>query len=114
MKIPFLLSTILCFSGCTLGSSAEVKRAEQLLQLFECHNIETDQIRYNPMTNFHERILATSKDKSLEYIAQYKSGDEIFDMPLYEIIQMQYINYKSACHSLGGLTPTPQEQGQEI
>lgn len=108
MKTPILLSIILSLSGCAFGTSAEIKRAEKLVQQFECNSIETDQLRHNPITSFHERTLAISKDKSIEYLDQYKSGDAIFDMPLYEIIQMQYVSYKSACQFLGGLTPSIQ------
>lgn len=108
MKNPALLSIILFLTGCAFGTSTEIKRAEKLIQQFQCNNIDTDQLRHNPITSFHERTLAISKYKSIEYLNQYKSGDAISDMPLYEIIQMQYVSYKSACQFLGGLTPSIQ------
>lgn len=104
MKTPILLSVMITLTGCAFGTSSEIKRAEELIQNFQCNNIDTDQLSHNSITGFHERTLAVSKDKSLEYIDRYKSGDTLFDMPLYEIIQMQYVNYKSACDFLGGVS----------
>lgn len=103
MKTPILLCMILFLTGCALGTSKEIKRAEELIQRFECNNIDSDQLSHNSITGFHERTLAVSKDKSIEYIDRYKSGEILFDLPLYDIIQMQYTSYKSACDFLGGV-----------
>lgn len=108
MKTLILLSMMIILTGCAFGSSSEIKRAEALIQQFQCNNIDADQLSHNSITSFHERTLAVSKDKSIEYIDRYKSGDTLFDMPLYDIIQMQYVNYKSACDFLGGVSISTQ------
>ena len=104
MKTLILLSMVAVLTGCAFDTSSEIKRAEAIIQHFECSNIDTEQLSHNSITGFHERTLAVSKDKSIEYIDRYKSGDTLFDMPLYEIIQMQYVSYKSACDFLGGVS----------
>lgn len=104
MKTSILLGLIFCLTGCAIGTSSEIKRAEELVQQFECKNIDTDQLAHNSITGFHERTLAVSKDKSLEYLERYKSGETLFDIPLYDVIEHQYMSYKAACEFLGGIS----------
>lgn len=104
MKIALLLSLLLCLSACSLGKSSEIKLAEQLLNQFECKNIDSDQLSHSPITSFHERTLYVSKDKAVQYLESYKSGDYLFDLPLENVIQEQYTSFKSACEFLGGVT----------
>jgi hypothetical protein len=106
MKIPFacgifLLSLIL--SGCLFGHSKEIKASETLLQAFDCKNIETQSIVSSPMNSYHHQILASTKQKVTEYIAHYKQGDILFELPLDQVIQQQYELYTAACENLGGL-----------
>lgn len=105
MKTSFLISFIF-LTGCAFSTSSEIKVAEKLIHQFECNNIDNDQLGHNPITSFHQRSLAVSKDKALEYIASYKAGDTLFETPLDQVIQQQYVTYKSACYSLGGVTNT--------
>lgn len=109
MKTVILLSFSALFTGCALGTSTEIKRSEELIQHFQCKNIQTDQLSHNPIVGFHERTLAVSKDKSEEYLERYKSGETLFDMPLNEVIQNQYKHYKSACEFLGGINTASNE-----
>lgn len=104
MKTPILLSSIIALTGCAIGTSSEIKRAEELVQQFECKSIDTDQLAHNSITGFHERSLAVSKDKSLDYLERYKSGETLFDIPLYDVIEHQYMSYKAACEFLGGIS----------
>lgn len=104
MKITLLLSVFLCLTGCAFGTSSEIKIAEQLLNQFECNNIDSAQLSHSPITGFHERALAVSKDKAIEFIESYKAGDTLFEIPLDKVIQQQYVTYKSACEFLGGVT----------
>lgn len=103
MKTSFLIS-FLFLTGCAFSTSNEIKVAEKLIHQFECHNIDSDQLGHNPVTGFHQRSLAVSKDKALEYLASYKAGDTLFEIPLDQVIQQQFITYKSACYYLGGVT----------
>lgn len=104
MKITLLLSVFLCLTGCAFGTSSEIKIAEQLLNQFQCNNIDSAQLSHSPITGFHERSLAVSKDKAIEFVESYKAGDTLFEIPLDKVIQQQYVTYKSACEFLGGVT----------
>ena len=103
MKTSFLLSIILFLTGCVIGTSSEIKIAEKLLNQFQCNNVETSQLTHSAITSYYEQSLAASKQKATTYIESYKSGDELFDLPLNEVVQQQYVVYTEACHSLGGI-----------
>lgn len=103
MKLSFLFSFIF-LTGCAFNTSSEIQVAEELINQFECHNINNDQLGYSALTKFHQRSLNVSKDKAIEYLASYKDGDSLFEIPLEQVIHQQYISYKSACYYLGGLT----------
>ena len=105
MKTSFLLS-LLFLTGCAFSTSSEIKISEELLHQFECNNIDTDQLGHNPVSSFHQRSLAISKDKAMEYIESYKAGDTLFEIPLQQVIQQRYSSFKSACYYLGGITQT--------
>lgn len=108
MKTSFLLSLIF-LTGCALSTSSEIKVAEELLNQFQCNSVDTNQLGHNPVANFHQRTLATSKDKAMEYIESYKAGDTFFEIPLQQVIQQQYSSFKSACYYLGGVTQASSE-----
>lgn len=103
MKTSFLLSVIILLTGCALGTSREIKTAEKLLNQFQCNNIETTELAHSAINIYHEHALSASKEKAIEYIESYKSGDELFKIPLDEVVQQQYDIYKTACESLGGV-----------
>lgn len=105
MKRFILLTIILNLTGCIFGQSNEVKRAEKVLQGFECNNIETNQIATSSITNFHQQTLAANKSKASTYVEQYKNGEDLFDIPLDEVVQQKYQLYKQACQALGGVAP---------
>lgn len=105
MKTLTILISCAALSGCVIGSSNEVKRAEKLLQNFECKNLETTEIPHSSINSFHQQSLATSKAKATSYVEQFKSGDATFKMPLDEAVQQQLQRYKAACQALGGITP---------
>lgn len=105
MKTLILLSSCLILSGCIIGKSSEMKRAEKLLQNFQCKNIESTDISRSNINSFHQQSLASSKAKATTYIEQYKSGDTSFNMPLDEAVQKQFQLYQSACQALGGINP---------
>lgn len=109
MKTSILLSVIFILTGCVIGTSNEIKTAEKILKQFKCSNIETTQLTHSSMTSYHEHSLAVSKEKATSYIESYKSGDELFKIPLNEVVQQQYDVYKSACESLGGVQQTQSE-----
>ena len=44
MKILCVLIVIAQLTGCVFGQSSEVKRAEKILQRFQCNNVETSQL----------------------------------------------------------------------
>lgn len=108
MKTSFLFSFIF-LTGCAFSTSSEIKVAEELIHQFECNNIDSDQLGHSPVTGFHQRSLTVSKDKALEYLASYKAGDTLFEIPLDQVIQQQYVTYKSACYYLGGVTNTAEK-----
>ncbi|CAG67972.1 hypothetical protein QE380_001092 [Acinetobacter baylyi] len=82
-----------------------MKRAEKLLQNFQCKNIESTEISHSSINSFHQQSLASSKAKATTYIEQYKSGDASFNMPLDEAVQQQFQLYQAACQALGGINP---------
>ena len=43
----------------------------------------------------------------LEYIEQYKNGEDLFDIPLDEVVQQKYQLYLQACQALGGVAASP-------
>lgn len=97
MKLPFALLSICFISACSISSSKEIKQAEKLLQSFDCQNIERDQADHS------------SKQKAQSYVESYQQGDQIFDLPLPEVIETQLQSYTAACQSLGGVLPNPQQ-----
>lgn len=114
MKHSFLLSLFLLLTGCAIGTSGEIKSAEKLLSQFECKNIESAQLAHSPITSYHERALAVSREKASSYIDSYKAGNVLFKIPLDNVVQQQYDVYKSACEALGGIqTDEPQIQIRE-
>ena len=80
MKTLILLAGVILLTACSLGTSREVKLAEKMLSHFQCNKIETAQMTHN--------------------------GEQLFDMPLTEVIEQQYVIYKAACQNLGGIEPT--------
>ncbi|BCX72594.1 hypothetical protein TOL5_07940 [Acinetobacter sp. Tol 5] len=103
MKAFLLFSVIVLLAGCALGTSREIKTAEKILNQFQCNNIETAELNHSAINLYHEHSLAVSKEKATEYIERYKSGEELFKIPLDEVVQQQYDIYKTACESLGGV-----------
>lgn len=104
MKL-FLLSIVtLSLTGCVFGQSNEIKRAEKILQNFQCNNIETSQLATSSITNFHQQTLAVNKEKVSTYIDQYKNGEDLFNIPLDEVVEQKYQLYKQACQALGGVS----------
>lgn len=97
------LSLSLLLSACALGGSSEIQQAEKLLQQFQCHNIETLQMQHSPLNSFYQQSLAASREKVETYIESYKAGDELFDVPLRDVVQQQFQLYTSACEALGGI-----------
>lgn len=104
MKLFFLFILILGLTGCIFGKSSEVKRAEKILQAFQCRNIEANQLAPSSMSNFYQQTLAANKEKASTYIEQYKNGEDLFDIPLDEVVQQKYQLYKQACQALGGIS----------
>ena len=105
MKFSFLYCAIFLLSGCTLGVSHEIKKAEKLLSQFECKNVDVQAVTHSAITNYHEKALNSSKEKVTTYINDYKAGQVLFDLPLPDVVQQQYLIYRDACQSLGGLDP---------
>ena len=103
MKFSFLIICSVILAGCTLGTSREIKKAEVILNQFECKNIEKSQLNHSAITSYHERSLSVSKEKASSYVQSYKEGEEIFLIPLDQIVQQQYDIYKSAWEALGGI-----------
>lgn len=104
MKTVFALSIILLLTGCSLSRSKQVETAEQILHQFECKNIDNAQLAHNPITGFHLRSLSVSKDKASHYIESFKHGDSPTEMPLEQMVEQEYLTFKSACQFLGGVT----------
>lgn len=105
MKILILLAGIILLSGCSLTTSHEVKHAEKMLADFQCNKIETAQMAHSSITSYHEQALASSRQKAEFYVQSYKDGDELFNVPLTEVIEEQYYIYQQACQHLGGISP---------
>ena len=105
MKFSFLCCALVLFSGCSLGVSHEIKKAEKLLSQFECKNVDTNSVTHSAITSYHEKSLNSSKQKVTTYISDYKAGQVLFDMPLPDVVQQQYLIYRDACQSLGGIDP---------
>ena len=106
MKTLILLEGVILLTACSLGTSREVKLAEKMLSHFQCNKIETAQMTHNSITSYHEQSLASSHQKAALYVQSYKDGEQLFDMPLTEVIEQQYVIYKAACQNLGGIEPT--------
>ena len=109
MKLPLALLSLCFISACSISSSKEIKQAEKLLHSFDCQNIERDQADHSSMTSYHEQVLASRKQKAQAYVESYQQGDQIFDLPLPEVIETQLQSYTAACQSLGGVLPNPQQ-----
>lgn len=108
MKFFLLFIVFISLTGCIFGKSSEVKRAEKLLKDFECKNIETSQLGASSIYNFYQQTLAANKEKASHYVEQYKNGEDLFDMPLDEVVQQKYQLYIQACQALGGISPSNQ------
>lgn len=102
MKFLALLGCTLFLTGCLLGTSNEVKKSEQIFKQFHCANIES-QGGDSPINSYHQQTLNVTKQKSESYIQHYKDGDQLFKIPLDQVISQQYQLYKEACQSLGGI-----------
>lgn len=107
MKIFFVLVPFVFLTGCIFGQSSEVKRAEKLLNNFQCKNIETSEISTSSINSYYQQSLAVSKEKATSYVESYKNGEELFATPLDEVVEQQYQLYKAACDSLGGVSAQP-------
>lgn len=102
MKFLSVFAVALTLSGC-MGTTKDIKKAEQILILFQCANIDSAQIPHSPITSHYEQTLYSSKQKANEYIKSYKDGNRIFDISLEEVVKQQYSIYKEACQNLGGI-----------
>ncbi|MEX0358655.1 hypothetical protein AB3Q14_15980 [Acinetobacter baumannii] len=89
MKIFFVLVPFVFLTGCIFGQSSEVKRAEKLLNNFQCKNIETSEISTSSINSYYQQSLAVSKEKATSYVESYKNGEELFAMPLDEVVEQQ-------------------------
>lgn len=107
MKIFFVLVPFLFLTGCIFGQSSEVKRAEKLLNNFQCKNVETSEIPTSSINSYYQQSLAVSKEKATSYVESYKNGEELFAVPLDDVVKQQYELYKAACDSLGGVSAQP-------
>ncbi len=107
MKIFFVLVPFVFLTGCIFGQSSELKRAEKLLKNFQCKNVETSEMPTSSINSYYQQTLAVSKDKATTYVESYKEGEELFAMPLDEVVKKQYELYKAACDSLGGVSAQP-------
>ncbi|EPO5052506.1 hypothetical protein ACUBOB_003561, partial [Acinetobacter baumannii] len=70
-------------------------------------NIETSEISTSSINSYYQQSLAVSKEKATSYVESYKNGEELFAMPLDEVVEQQYQLYKAACDSLGGVSAQP-------
>lgn len=105
MKTLILLAGMILISGCSLSTSREIKHAEKMLADFQCNKIESAQMAHSSITSYHEQALASSRQKAESYVQSYKDGDELFNLPLTEVIEEQYYIYQEACQHLGGIHP---------
>ena len=103
MKLYAVFLMTIMFSGCMFSTSSEIKKAEKILEQFNCANIESTEMVHTSITSYHEKSLYGSKQKVLNYLESYRNGEELFDIPLSEVVEQQYIIYKDACQNLGGL-----------
>ncbi len=87
-----------------MGTSKDIKKAESLFIQFKCTNIESTQIPHSSLNSYYEQSLYSSKKKAGSYIESYKQGDKLFDISLHEVVEQQYVIYKEACQSLGGIS----------
>ncbi len=106
MKTLILLAGIMLLTACSFGASREVKLAEKMLSHFQCNKIESAQMAHSSMTTYHEQSLASSRQKAALYVQSYQDGEPLFDLPLTDVIEQQYVIYKAACQNLGGIEPT--------
>lgn len=104
MKLILVFTLLSLLSGCVIGHSSEIKRAEKILHKFECLNIDTQQIQTSSINNYHFRSLSITRERAMNYMESYKNGHEIFAIPLDEVIAQQYFLFKTACQSLGGVS----------
>ncbi|ESK54781.1 hypothetical protein [Acinetobacter tjernbergiae] len=104
MKLFLLFTIAIGLTGCFFGKSSEIKRAEKILQAFQCKNVESNQLAPSSMSNFYQQTLAVNKEKASTYIEQYENGEDLFDIPLDEVVQQKYQLYKQACQALGGIS----------
>lgn len=102
MKFVSLFVLTFILNGC-MGTSKDIKKAEHVFIQFQCINIENAQVPHSSITSYYEQSLYLSKHKANEYIENYKNGNQIFDIPLEEMIKQQYVIYKEACQNLGGI-----------
>ncbi|RQL48559.1 hypothetical protein BJI56_10615 [Acinetobacter nosocomialis] len=103
MLVPFVFLT-----GCIFGQSSELKRAEKTIKIiFNVKNVETSEMPTSSINSYYQQTLAVSKDKATTYVESYKEGEELFAMPLDEVVKKQYELYKAACDSLGGVSAQP-------
>lgn len=100
MKTLTVLCIMLTLTGCF---SHDLSHAEQLLSQFHCSKIENSQMSHGGVTQYYQDVLFSSKSKAESYVQHYKDGDTQFDLPVTEMIELQYERYKAACQSLGGL-----------
>ncbi|MGE8594143.1 MULTISPECIES: hypothetical protein [Acinetobacter] len=103
MKILSLVVVTFILIGC-MGTSKDIKKAESLFIQFKCTNIESTQIPHSSLNSYYEQSLYSSKKKAGSYIESYKRGDKLFDISLHEVVEQQYVIYKEACQSLGGIS----------
>lgn len=109
MKFALLFIIAIGLTGCIFGQSSEIKRAEKLLQNFQCNNIEASQLASSSIINFYQQTLAVNKEKVTQYIEQYKNGDNLFKIPLDQVVEQKYQLYQQACQALGGVSTTSEE-----
>ncbi|AVH13601.1 hypothetical protein ABFP25_11305 [Acinetobacter indicus] len=109
MKPLFALACCTLLSACMFGNSQELKRAEQLLAQFECHNIETTLMTHSAINSYHEHALVAARQKASRYVEQYREGEQQSSLAVDEIVQQQYQLYTAACQSLGGIFPKAEQ-----
>ncbi|WOE31579.1 MULTISPECIES: hypothetical protein [unclassified Acinetobacter] len=112
MKFYVVLIAALLLGGCIFSNSGDIDTAEQLFDKFHCNNIESNQMLHSSITSYHERTLYNSKQKAQQYIERYKEGETLFNIPLSEVIEQQYLIYIEACQNLGGV-PISHETAQD-
>ncbi len=53
MKIFFVLVPFVFLTGCIFGQSSELKRAEKLLNNFQCKNVETSEMPTSSINSYY-------------------------------------------------------------